>query len=459
MKATTAILLARPSASAERGRVLLVAATVAAAGGMLLAAARIARLGIGPASETDFEESWGFTLITIGLLTLPMLAFAVQALCVGSVARDRRMAALRLAGAAPRDVRQVAAAEAGCAALAGGLLAGWVYAALWVLLGALPPAEGRILPDPETLDIAVWAVVALVAGAGGAVVGWRVQERVVAQPLAVFRRARGQDPRRWTLVATVAGPPLVFGALVVVTSPTVTGTVEWMLAGAMVIGMVVSVLGIGQRLVRRRGRQLRRRDDAEDVLAGWRLAADPQISGRVAGVLIICGLTLGFELVSLPASLQWDLRVWQVDPSRVSSSEFPYLPAVGASVVAVVVAVLTLTVAAADQLLDARRALATLSAIGVDEAALDRVLRRQLSSVALPAIVIGVLGAAVLLAYFEATLYNYGSVGIRLASTAFYATVAALFAGVLAAEAARLATRLLRSRLRAVIDPGNLRAG
>jgi hypothetical protein len=58
-------------------------------------------------------------LFAITLLIVPVLALAVQSLRVGSVARDRRMAALRLAGATPRDIRIVAAAEAGGAAFAG----------------------------------------------------------------------------------------------------------------------------------------------------------------------------------------------------------------------------------------------------------------------------------------------------------------------------------------------------
>ena len=47
---------------------------------------------------------------------------------------------------------------------------------------------------------------------------------------------------------------------------------------------------------------------------------------------------------------------------------------------AVVIAVLTLLVGAADQLLDARRPLASLAALGVDRATLERVLRRQQSA-------------------------------------------------------------------------------
>ena len=77
------------------------------------------------------------------LLTVPVLALAAQALRVGSVARDRRMAALRLAGATPRDVRMIAAGEASFAALAGVAFAGPVYLLLWLLwVCCRPPARG-----------------------------------------------------------------------------------------------------------------------------------------------------------------------------------------------------------------------------------------------------------------------------------------------------------------------------
>ena len=82
-------------------------------------------------------------MIATLLLTVPVFALAVQALRVGSVARDRRMASLRLAGATPSDVRVIAAAEAGGAALAGGLLAGPAYLLLWILAGVAAARRAR----------------------------------------------------------------------------------------------------------------------------------------------------------------------------------------------------------------------------------------------------------------------------------------------------------------------------
>ncbi len=76
-------------------------------------------------------------MLGAALLAIPILVLAVQALRVGSVARDHRMASLRLVGATPRDVHAIASAEAGGAALAGGVCAGWVYLLVCVALGML----------------------------------------------------------------------------------------------------------------------------------------------------------------------------------------------------------------------------------------------------------------------------------------------------------------------------------
>lgn len=60
---------------------------------------------------------------TLVLLCAPVLFFVGQCVRVGAPARDRRLGALRMAGATPRDVRAVVALETGVAA-AGGSLAG-----------------------------------------------------------------------------------------------------------------------------------------------------------------------------------------------------------------------------------------------------------------------------------------------------------------------------------------------
>jgi len=124
MTLSTALRLARPASAADRGRFALIAGSIAVAGALVLAAAHILRLpsfdsGTLAADRSDLANyvtegglRAGVVIATL-LLTVPVFALTVQALRIGSVARDRRMASLRLAGATPRDVRVIAAAEAG----------------------------------------------------------------------------------------------------------------------------------------------------------------------------------------------------------------------------------------------------------------------------------------------------------------------------------------------------------
>ncbi len=61
--------------------------------------------------------------LALGLLLIPVLGFLGQCARIGAVHRDRRLAALRLAGAGPWQVRRIAALESGLACLAGAVVA------------------------------------------------------------------------------------------------------------------------------------------------------------------------------------------------------------------------------------------------------------------------------------------------------------------------------------------------
>jgi hypothetical protein len=129
------------------------------------------------------------------------------------------------------------------------------------------------------------------------------------------------------------------------------------------------------------------------------------------------------------------------------------------TMIAAGVAILTLIVGAADQLLDARRPLATLSVLGTDELTLAHVLRRQLSAGSIVAIVGGVIAGIALLVLISLTSedseFDPGFIKLLVASTAGTSVIAA----ALVSLASRVAARMLRPRLRAAIDPGNLRVG
>ncbi len=111
---------------------------------------------------------------------------------------------------------------------------------------------------------------------------------------------------------------------------------------------------------------------------------------------------------------------------------------------------LVLLVVAIVGLLDARRPLATLAALGVDEPMLERVVAHQLSATAVPAIAVGacVAPAFSLLAAPDGTL----ALGVVEPAVG-----TALVAVLVVAVAARVAARVLRPVILAAIDPENLR--
>lgn len=198
MSRATLLLLSNPSSAADRRRARLIASATASAGALLLVAGAILRYHHGQGAEplARYVSESGLrpgTAAAVAMLVVPVLGFAVQALRVGSVARDRRMAALRLAGATSRAARAVAAAETGRAALTGGLAAGPVYLLLWLLGGRLPD-RGGLVPAPTVLDLVTWLALTLVLGAAGAISGAAVEGRALSDPFAARRRMSPRGP-------------------------------------------------------------------------------------------------------------------------------------------------------------------------------------------------------------------------------------------------------------------------
>jgi hypothetical protein len=460
MTARLALRLARPAAAADRSRFLLIAGATAGAGALLLAAAHIARL---PTDLDAFRQGDHLAeyatqsglrpgvVITTLLLVVPVLALAVQALRVGSVARDRRMASLRLAGATPGDVRAIAAAEAAVAAAAGGLLAGPAYLVLWLLAGVVPPDSARMLDTPDAYDALAWVALVPLALLAGGLSGAAIYGRAVVEPLGVRRRAQPPEPGRASLAVLVAGLALI--ALGVVAAAAGSDGAVLGLLLAMMLGLLLAAFAGGSRLVLGSARLLARRDGAERLLASRRLRADPRSAGRVAGVLFVCGVALGVE-GSLVAEQLSSSDSFGDDASFYVTG---YALAALAVLVSAGVALLTMLVGAADGLLDARRPLAALAAHGVDERLLTRVLARQLSATAVPAVVAGALLGGPAIALLVIGLDAADASGAAVQALLVGSTIA-LAAGLVLAAAAHLAARLLRPLIRAAIDPENLHA-
>ena len=462
MSPSLAAALARPASSIDRGRFALTALSTAIGGALLLAALHILRLpqlasGTPEESRSDlanYVTEGGLragVVIAALLLTVPVLALAIQALRVGSVTRDRRIASMRLAGATPRDVRTIAAAEAGAATGAGAVLAGPAYVLLWLIVGVLPPAGARMLATPDALDLVAWGALLPLGGVAGALAGAAIHGRAVVEPLGVRRRERPAAPGRVSGALLIGGILLVVGSIAALPTVARHGTGELAMLVLAIAGLLLTAFAAGPRLVLGCSRLQARRRGAEALLAARRLRADARSAGRVAGVLLICGVALGTESV---------LVLQQLLDSNLGSDPTFFLVGYGMAalgvLVAIAVAVATLLVGAADGLLDARRPLAALAALGVDEQTLVRVLGRELSVIAVPAIAIGAFLGGPALTGFVGIAFGGGALVLALEAL-LAGIIAAFVAGLLMATVARLSARALRPLIRAAIDPENLR--
>lgn len=353
--------------------------------------------------EPGLRPGVAFTFL---LMTIPVLALAGQCARIGAPARDRRLAALRLAGATPRQTTAVAVGETGLAAFVGTVAGLGVYFLLRVPLHD-PDPRGRlplptdVLPAPAALA-AVVAGLPLLAAAAAAV----LLRRTVMSPLGVTRRARRRRaPRPWpaalialgvTTTAATQWAPLMDKEP---GGPPVGVTLALLLGGGLcaVLGVV---LGTGW-ITHTTGRVLHRfaRRPAT-LIAARRLQDDPWSGSRTFAALLVCVVfgagaaafrTLFEALIAVRGERQRRADALAGrgpigDP--VPHGEF-YLSTMDliqtAVLLSLTVATLGLLAGLAEGIVSRRRAHAALVAAGVPRQVLRRVLAWQALAPLVPA--------------------------------------------------------------------------
>jgi hypothetical protein len=339
------------------------------------------------------------------LLTIPVLLFVGQCARLGAPARDRRLAAIRLAGATPGQGLALAAAESGLAMLAGTVVGLAAYLAGRRLLDA-PDARG-LRPLPTDV-LPHWGIIAgIVFGlpALAAIATALLMRRVTVTPLGVVRRVRIHPPRPWPGVLIVLGvaaftlltpidlhlarqgTPLSRGAVLAVL----------FLGGlAAAIGVVAGAGWISYTVGRLMSRYAR---GPAALLAGRRLRADPWLGSRALAALLTA--------VLLASGAAWQTSAYRSELRAEEESDRAYNLAVGqpmikstpdgfylramqlvgyAVLVAAVIAAAGLAVAVADSIVERRRVLSSLTASGVPRAVLGRAVLWQTLGVAVPAL-------------------------------------------------------------------------
>ncbi|MEU9834588.1 FtsX-like permease family protein [Streptosporangium sp. NPDC048047] len=445
-------MLSRGRSSRERTRGRLMAAGAALATVLLCLALHLTAFRLderrGSLGVLTEKEPRLMVALTLALLAVPAVAFLYQVSRLTTATRERRLAALRLAGATPREVRLVGAAESGRSALVGGSLGVAVY-----LLAALVArwSLGDVVPvRPLLWTSIVLAAVVLVAAWSGLVAG----RHVIASPLGVVRRARPRGPRARDLGLVALGVGLLASAL--------TGKGRFFLgnkygaavaiaAGAVLLlfGLVLATAWLVGRAARRAGRTAARRagrgtSAPETLLAARMVEADPRAWARALSVV---GLTVFFGSA---VAAQQTLTVFQTDhltAFQVTAYTLVYL----ALLAAMVTSAGALVVHQAEELLDHRRSFAVLAASGVPVPALGRVLTRQALIAALPVCVVSAVAGAGVVVLAVADLY------LRRPGALAASVVAAAMAGI-GVLAAVLVARAARPILRRWVRPEELRA-
>lgn len=342
----------------------------------------------------------------LAMLTIPVLALAAQCGRLGAPARDRRLAAIRLAGATPGQAVWIAAAETGVASGLGSLLGLVVYLAGHRLLDR-PDAHGQLLLPTDVLP-AGWAIAAICLGLPLLATALAVVllRHVAFTPYGVVRHARRDAPN------PITGLPILVGiAMVVAYEPLARWAARagdklprWMLPLLLFVGVVAAAIGLVAgtgwishatgRLLHRFGR------GPAALLAARRLMADPWSGSRTLSVLLVCVLFgAGAAGVRAQFAAEFAVRDERARWEAAAFGErfiqenhdfyFDTLDLVNAVVaVAVALAAAAMLVALAEGIVSRRRAYAAMVATGVSRGTLSRAVLLQALAPVVPAVLL-----------------------------------------------------------------------
>ncbi|MFJ8964889.1 FtsX-like permease family protein [Lentzea sp. NPDC102401] len=252
----------------------------------------------GAGSYRDDYHGMLYLLTRVGLVVLvvPCLVLVASAARLTAAKRERRLAALRLAGASPRQVVVMTAVETAIGAVVGSVL-GVVLAQPFSHVTAKVPWEGGtwypgdFVPEPAV--VAAVAVLAPLLVVGAAIMGLR---RVVNQPLAAEAKRR---VRSWRLLSIAGALGVFFLGILYAQEASGDGQFTVVLLGLGAVALALVLAGpvltawVGRFFVGRWRRP-------STLLAGRRLAGDPVAAFRGSAGVVIAVFTGSMALTMLP---------------------------------------------------------------------------------------------------------------------------------------------------------------
>ncbi|HUQ57453.1 ABC transporter permease [Lentzea sp.] len=263
------------------------------------------RWGVGDDGGGGMDPAlWLLSVVGLVVLLFPVLVFVGVATRLAAAQRDRRLAALRLVGAAASRVRLIASGEALAGALAGLVVGFAIFFAVRPSVSGISIAElsafsSDVMPAPALTLTVVVAVPVLAV-----VTSLVAMRRTIIEPLGVVRDQKPVRRRLWWRLVPVAA-----GVALLVSQIGKLGTAEKPGEWQVVAGIVLLMLGIPVLLpwlVERVVFMVRGHTPALQ-LAVRRLQLDSGTAARVVGgVAVVLAGTVTLQM--LLAGVEQDVR-------------------------------------------------------------------------------------------------------------------------------------------------------
>ncbi|TCP53087.1 FtsX-like permease family protein [Tamaricihabitans halophyticus] len=231
--------------------------------------------------------------VGIVVLLVPSLVLVASASRLTAARRERRLAALRLAGATPRQVLGMVAAETALAAIAGALLGLLAATPLHQVVSHVPWAGATWQPDDFTLPVSISVLIAVLIPALVVLAATLGLRRVATNPLGAANAQERQRPKAWRLLAIPVAGLAFLGALA-----SGQGSQLAVLGGLALVVLAATLAGpwltsvIGGVFVRAWRRPAL-------LLAGRRLRDDPKAAYRASAGVVLAVFTGSMALTVL----------------------------------------------------------------------------------------------------------------------------------------------------------------
>ena len=252
-----------------------------------------------------------FSIVALALL-FPVLIFISAATRLAAARREQRFAAMRLAGATPRQVSVVSAVESTTATIVG-VAAGFALFFLFrPAVAAIPFTGSPFFPSDLSLSLPDILIVAVGVPAAAAAAARLALRRVHISPLGVSRRVTPAAPRAYRTIPLLAGI-IELACFVAIGRPGGTsGQIAAYLPGFLLImaGLIIAgpwLTMVGSRVMARRTSR------PATLIAARRLADSPR-----AGFRAISGLILTLFITSVAVGV-----ITTMDANRGFSSGGP----------------------------------------------------------------------------------------------------------------------------------------